>query len=304
MDDKKNCIAAYRLLIPEKILDIPDALGTDWVFRGQAKDKWDLNSSLEREFERLYELDPNNPEWTKWFKLLNYSDFETTTRDKRQSAPSDVPHDHISEDDSYSWLALLQHHGCKTRLVDFTHSFHIALYFAVREMPDSDAAVWAICRSALDEKVRSLSESHNLTAAEMSQTQVSRSISWPELYANDGSLALAYGTPEHPNERMKKQKGLFVIPLNVNRSFRENLSKGIGVDVDWEALKESGNEIGNWDAFRKAAGTAAVLKFIIPKKEHNRLLSDLAKMDISEATLFPGFDGFARSLNRYISEPE
>lgn len=300
MEDKENRIAAYRALVPEEALDISDALGTDWVFRGQASDEWPISSSLERECGRLYKSEPNYPDRKKWFDLLIYSEFETITLAKIKSAPVDVQRDDIPEHDSYSWLALLQHHGCKTRLVDFTESFRIALYFAVREMPDSDAAVWAIRKSALGAKIRSLSDrsGSDLTEEEMSRIQVSRSISWPDGYANEWSLALAYGKPERSNERMTKQEGLFVIPLNVNRLFRENLSKGLG--VDWETL----NEIDNWDAFREAAQTAIVLKIIIPRDEHNRLLSDLAKMGISEAALFPGLDGFARSLNRYILEPE
>jgi len=41
------------------------------------------------------------------------------------------------------WLALIQHYGGPTRLVDFTYSIYIATYFAVEES-DCDAAVWAL----------------------------------------------------------------------------------------------------------------------------------------------------------------
>jgi hypothetical protein len=45
-------------------------------------------------------------------------------------------------------LALLQHHGCPTRLLDFTRSFYVAAFFAVDDAT-TDSAVWAIYDWAL-----------------------------------------------------------------------------------------------------------------------------------------------------------
>ena len=46
-------------------------------------------------------------------------------------------------DDDFQWLALMQHHGAPTRLLDFTWSPYVAAFFAL-ERATSDAAVWAL----------------------------------------------------------------------------------------------------------------------------------------------------------------
>lgn len=46
--------------------------------------------------------------------------------------------------DELEWLALAQHHGVPTRLLDWTMNPLIALYFAVESHPSQDADVWCL----------------------------------------------------------------------------------------------------------------------------------------------------------------
>jgi hypothetical protein len=39
-----------------------------------------------------------------------------------------------------------------------------------------------------------------------------------------------------------------------------------------------------------------IIKMVIPRKIHKEAIDDLKTMNITAATLFPGLDGFARSL--------
>ncbi len=58
-----------------------------------------------------------------------------------------------SEDDHLSWIAAMQHHGVPTRLLDWTYSPYVALFFAVANQGEEDrAGVWAIHTSPLNER--------------------------------------------------------------------------------------------------------------------------------------------------------
>jgi hypothetical protein len=47
---------------------------------------------------------------------------------------------------------------------------------------------------------------------------------------------------------------------------------------------------------------AAVLKLVIAGTARDAILSDLEEMNVTARSLFPGFDGFARSLRQDLRE--
>lgn len=53
--------------------------------------------------------------------------------------------------DHLSWLFLMQHHGAPTRLLDWTESVLIALYFAVNSHTKDDGEIWALYPQKLNE---------------------------------------------------------------------------------------------------------------------------------------------------------
>jgi FRG domain-containing protein len=104
-----------------------------WCFRGQHRPEWSLVSSLDRMVSR----------GRRDAEAFLIREFQRSAQHFLRSIPM--------KDDVLEWLALMQHHGTPTRLLDFTLSPYIGLYFALEHFPidsgvetDVSAALWAI----------------------------------------------------------------------------------------------------------------------------------------------------------------
>lgn len=109
-----------------------------WIFRGHKSANYELAPSVER-------AAPDLP--LPWKALESELLKEFQAKAPLHISPERLPH----ADDKLSWLALMQHYGVPTRLLDFTYSPYVALYFALRDrsMEESSPEVWAIDLAAL-----------------------------------------------------------------------------------------------------------------------------------------------------------
>ena len=106
----------------------PDDL---WVFRGQRNRAWDPTPQIDRPDFSAYraEVKWTRPKHETWL-------LEEFKKGARPLAPT-------PPQNQWEWLALAQHHGLATRLLDWTTNSLGALYFACEDQHSTaDSVVW------------------------------------------------------------------------------------------------------------------------------------------------------------------
>lgn len=101
-----------------------------WAFRGHADASWPLISSLGRYLNTFIK--------EKYWDSQERRILRIFQRKAHLYLTNPPP-----KTDVFQWLALMQHHGGPTRLLDFTWSPFVAAFFAL-ERASETAAVWAL----------------------------------------------------------------------------------------------------------------------------------------------------------------
>jgi hypothetical protein len=204
------------------------------------------------------------------------------------------------------WLALIQHYGGPTRLLDFTKSVFVAAHFAVGTLNQSDeAAIWAINwhymemnfahkRTEHAQQIESAENAVQCFGDEFtSHTFLSASIQ--RLIGFNAALSVE---PFRQNRRLLQQQGLFVFPLNINCRFEENIAAMFGPALDLSI--PTPNEVTLRTGLR--LDDFAVIKMVIAKPTFPQFQTELRQMNIATETLFPDLEGEARALAEIVTE--
>ncbi len=240
-----------------------DELSENWAFRGQGNAIWGLENAIERtDFVHLH----------KTIEIDFLSEFQ---RGARNYLKKDETPEHLIE-----WLALMQHHGAPTRLLDFSRSPFIASYFAFEQCstkPDRHISVWAVNIAFL--RTKALEVLNGIFGDEFKKNgnRITEEIFSRIFYENNYSLIFPV-EPFRMNRRYSLQQSTFVSTGNFYEPFMQQ-------------LRFLGQEISK-----------AVIKIEMPVELQKQVLRDLQKMNLHRASLFPDLDGYALSLKlRYNS---
>ena len=245
--------AEFRLSSWEQFLErITDSPYSNWAFRGQREQQWPLFSGLSR-YLRSFQVDPRA--WPdQEARILRIF--------KRKAHQFLTPRPEPGDD--LQWLALMQHHGAPTRLLDFTWSPYVAAFFAL-ERATGEAAVWALNSRLVQMQTPKLSPPR-VKINPRSEDHFRR-------YFLKGKRPFLWiGEPQTMNRRLIAQSGTFAIPGMIDRPLEE-------IVASYPDPKQ------------------IMAKFILPAASiRNRGLRELYRMNITNATLFPDLEGLARSM--------
>src|SRR5215475_8994349 len=135
MAQRRPTRRGYRIIRVETweafVQHITRAPYSNWAFRGERDERWPLYSSLSRYLQGFGVAPAAWPEQER--RIIRI--FKRKAHQFLEQPPD--------SDDDFQWLALMQHHGAPSRLIDFTWSPYVAAFFAL-ERTLADGVVWAL----------------------------------------------------------------------------------------------------------------------------------------------------------------
>jgi hypothetical protein len=193
---------------------------------------------------------------------------------KRQSMPflKSTPGDELE------WLALAQHHGLDTRLLDWSESPLTALFFAVEQPPPPengeqfDPVVWAFRGARLD------SQMIGAKAKRLQNLDNYRLQDIDELVESQG---IRVYFPAHISSRFVAQQGCFTV---------HGINAQCGI-----SLEQSFAEKTHKDQF-------VLIKFKIDPLQRDTIKHELNSIGINHLSTMPDLDGLCRKLNWLTSD--
>lgn len=224
-----------------------DSGGGETVYRGHRCFEWNLESTLERALqEHAKRWDPEkyglmlsagaDPETEQWADGVEQWLTEFFRRNALRFGIPDLPEPW----DTLGWWEVMQHHGAPTRLLDWTRSPFVAVWFAMDGCNEEsgDMALWIYDR-------RNARLNH--LDAEMTLRRTSGSDAWGdrrlqnrfvEQAIADGNLALIPVVPRLFPRAIAQQSTLTVSPtISVGRPanwwIREQLATRIWLSAAW-----------------------------------------------------------------------
>lgn len=216
-------------------------------FRGQSKSEWSLVPKLQRGDVKCSA------------EVYLISRFKQNATLLLQQRPKD----------DFEWLFLMQHHSMPTRLLDWSESPLVGMYFAVTENRDDEGALWVLLPTVLNEKSNYRPDyPHEIPSFE----DVHLQNYLPETVASERRSRLfpiAALAPRN-SPRMQSQQGVFTISHRDPIPVEDAGADGAVRDHAW--------------------------RYLIPPAAKPRLQKELRILGITRFQLFPELDSLGQLL--------
>ncbi len=230
---------------------------SDFVYRGMGDASADLRTGLMKLGGNIREVE---------FHIL---------RNFKKYARQDA----VREDSEWNWLAVAQHHGVPTRLLDWSYSPYVALHFATRDLEqyDRDGIIWCVnyvaVHKLLPKAAREVlaQERSNAFTVEMVERAAGSLAALEKLSKEDFAVFLE---PPSLDQRIVNQFSIFAM-----------MSSPLARLDEWLVKEHS-------DLLRR---------IIIPSELKWEARDKLDQANITERVLLPGLDGLALWLKRHYT---
>ena len=178
----------------------------------------------------------------------------------------------------WNWLALAQHHGLQTRLLDWTYSPLIAAHFVTADLAQyaSDGAIWCVNHREITTLLPPILREQGESAGSNVFTAEMLDVVAPDLEVFDslaGDPFVVFLEPPSIDPRIASQFALFSVMSSPEISLDE------------------------WLAGRPQLAK----KIVIPAAMKWEVRDKLDQAGITERMLYPGLDGLAKWLSRYYT---
>ncbi|WP_459201972.1 FRG domain-containing protein [Methanococcus sp. CF] len=297
---KKNFEEQYTQIINECFYETEGFV----VYRGQEDEKFKLNPSLFRKKSKDDNYDCKTRELDLYDSLIehNHPDFK-------------------KQNDVFDRLALMQHYGIPTRLLDWTKNPLVALYFATEKVSkksktEKNGKVFAYSPKlenilhSTDEEVKIICDIHinnkNFKINEILKIRFygGNLIGTDELFdVNIGGKNLNDIIKKNDkNEILRLIGGVFlIIPVLSNDRLR--IQHGCfsmhGFDVD--ILDNSYYNVEKPTSYKLENSDEILATFIIPADKKEKIRKELSKLNIHAGTVFPELDKYGEYLKKKYS---
>ena len=222
-----------------------------WVFRGQTDSDWTLKPSILRVLQR-HGID----------RQMGIGFERTICREFFSKAHlfEDFKFREFKEGNILLTFTLMQHYGSPTRLLDWTESPYIALYFAINADFSKDGAVYLFNQDLLND----LNKDEPFKNDEMLFEEEEESDHIVTFFAN------------FQTRRSNSQQGLYSVAANIDKDHADLIQKTFNRHNSSDRLYAS--------------------KLVIDKNAKLEFLGRLRKINLRADQLFPDLYGFSTSL--------
>lgn len=255
-------IEEIKISSSEQLIFALNSLPNNYIYRGHADSRWKLESTLERTIG------------SNWSNAIarKFEEHYLNLFKSKYHIYNENEHEPKSK---LAWLSVMQHYGAPTRLIDFTESPYIALYFALEAYdPQSknDLAIYALDYNAImDSSLEFISNKDASFRKERGDIVGMQDQLFDDVVDRFSYEIVWVTEPLELNARIDRQAGTFLISGDKEQRIEDLLSLNIYKN-------------------------APVLKYCISHDIYENIYALLRKMNINAKSIYGDLSGLAKSI--------